>query len=742
MAVFFLLFLVSGFCSILYEVIWLRLSMAQFGVTTALVSVVLSVFMAGLGLGSWGSGVLLRKYARKISFSALRLYAIAELLTAASAIIVPFELRYGRTLLERADLHSSSAYYLWSAGWLVLTLLPWCLAMGATIPVAMLAIEQTFQKEAPRSFSYLYLANVVGAVLGTIFPLFLIELLGFHRTLVVGALLNTTIAATAIVMGRAPAETDVLASTEVIAEMGKGRESGRERNILWLLFTSGLTALGMEVVWIRQYTPYLGTLVYAFALILGVYLAATSIGSMLYRKWGAQGGIAELAWSLLGLVSLLPMLTADPGIRLWALLRLLFGIAPFAAMLGYLTPLLIDRWSGGSPARAGTAYAVNVVGGILGPLVGGFLLLPRMSERLALFVFSLPWLVYGMYRSLSSVAIHKPLGLRARVAPYLILPLAFAFVFITRDYGDQFKERRVLRDRTATIVALGEGMQKKLLVNGEGITGLTPATKVMAHLPLVFLDHPPQSALDICFGMGTTYRSLLSWDISATAVELVPSVPLMFGYYHADGPELLRSPRSLVVIDDGRRYLERTDRRYDVITIDPPPPVEAAASSLLYSKEFYAIAKQRLSEGGILQQWLPGGDPVVIASVARALKESFAYVRVFGAMEHWGFHFLASDRPIPVRTAQELAQRMPVEGSKDLLEWGPERDTTRQFEAILKNEIPIDRLIGKAPRSPALQDDRPVNEYFVLRRNLVPAPWSQIVWQERSVSSVGDPGQP
>jgi hypothetical protein len=85
---------------------------------------------------------------------------------------------------------------------------------------------------------------------------------------------------------------------------------------------------------------------------------------------------------------------------------------------------------------------------------------------------------------------------------------------------------------------------------------------------------------------------------------------------------------------------------------------------------------------------------------------------------------------------------MPVEGSKDLLEWGPERDTTRQFEAILKNEIPIDRLIGKAPRSPALQDDRPVNEYFVLRRNLVPAPWSQIVWQERSVSSVGDPGQP
>ena len=45
-----------------------------------------------------------------------------------------------------------------------------------------------------------------------------------------------------------------------------------------------------------------------------------------------------------------------------------------------------------------------------------------------------------------------------------------------------------------------------------------------------------------------------------------------------------------------------------MITTDPPPPVEAAASSLLYSKEFYAIVKPRLREGGILQEWFPGAD--------------------------------------------------------------------------------------------------------------------------------------
>jgi len=65
MSWYFIFFFVSGFCSILYEVIWLRLAMAQFDVTTAMVSIVLSAFMGGLGLGSWGSGYLIRRYGNR-----------------------------------------------------------------------------------------------------------------------------------------------------------------------------------------------------------------------------------------------------------------------------------------------------------------------------------------------------------------------------------------------------------------------------------------------------------------------------------------------------------------------------------------------------------------------------------------------------------------------------------------------------------------------------------------------------
>jgi len=710
---FFTFFLVSGFCSILYEIVWLRLAMAQFGVTSALASIVISVFMAGLGLGSWGSGRLIRKYEMRVRVPALRLYALAELLIGMSALLVPYQLLWGRKLLEWIGASSSWAYYLGSGTWIALTLVPWCACMGATIPVAMLAIRRRDPERSQRSFSYLYLSNVLGAVIGATFPLLLIELYGFRDTLKIGAACNGLLALSAMLLSLGRTEPSGPVRTEPATKGVASRASSQGNRPLALLFVTGLTSIGMEVVWIRQFTPYLGTVVYAFASILATYLVSTFIGLQIYRLWSRRNRReGNLIWVLLGLFALLPLLAANPGIHISRLLRLIVGIAPFSGVLGFLTPLLVDRWSVGDPARAGKAYAVNVLGCILGPLLSGFLLLPLISERWVLFVFSLPWLLMAFRPAGPS---GKRLGWQAGIS-YAVVLSALALVFTQKSYEDQFGHGEVLRDNTATIVAMGEGRNKHLWVNGVGITGLTPITKFMAHLPLSFLDHPPKNALVVCFGMGTTYRSLMSWDIPVTAVELVPSVPRVFGYFHADGPALLRSPLSHVVIDDGRRYLERTYEQYDVITIDPPPPVQAAGSSLLYSKEFYAIIRRRLRPGGILQQWLPGGDPVVRASVARALKESFPYVRVFHSVEGWGYHFLASESPLPNPTAAELAQRLPAKAATDFLEWGPDTTPEGQFADVLKREISLDDLIQQAPTASALRDDRPVNEYYLTRR--------------------------
>jgi spermidine synthase len=294
---------------------------------------------------------------------------------------------------------------------------------------------------------------------------------------------------------------------------------------------------------------------------------------------------------------------------------------------------------------------------------------------------------------------------------------ALLLVF-TRDFETRYPQRQVRRDYTATVVATGEGLQRLLVVNGVGMTTLTPITKMMAHLPLASLDRPPRDTLVVCMGMGTTFRSLLSWGVQATAVELVPSVPELFAYYHPDAPEVLSSGRGRIVVDDGRRFLDRSPEAYDVITIDPPPPVEAAGSSLLYSREFYAAAKRRLRPGGIVQQWVPYGDSVTLASATRALADSFPHVRVFGSLEGWGFHLLARQEPISSVTAAVLAGKLPPAAGVDLLEWTPGLTAAELFEAVLSQETPAGRLIALAPYAPSLTDDRPVNEYYFLRRTL------------------------
>ncbi len=277
---YFVFFLISGFCSVLYELVWLRLSMAQFGVTTAMVSIVLSVFMAGLGLGSWASGRLIRSRGERLAPFALRIYALLELLIGVAGVLVPLELRFGHAQLERLGDFSSPLYYVASGTCVVATLLPWCVLMGATIPVAMLAIGRMHPQETGRSFSFLYMANVAGAVAGTRVPLYLIELFGFQGTLRTGTACNTLIAVTAVLLSlRQPQGSAEKTLAPPISEFRA--DSG----ILLLLFATGLSSMGMELVWVRQFTPFLGNVVYGFSGILGVYLTSTFLGSVVYRWW-------------------------------------------------------------------------------------------------------------------------------------------------------------------------------------------------------------------------------------------------------------------------------------------------------------------------------------------------------------------------------------------------------------------------------------------------------------------------
>lgn len=726
----FLLFFLSGFCSLVYQVVWTRLAFAAFGIITPVLSVVLSVFMLGLAAGSWAGGRWIGRWVEKTGISAIAFYAAAELTIGLSAFAVPQLFATGEKILLAAGQANSGGYLFLSALMLAVSLLPWCVCMGATFPLVMAYVRERNKTER-ESFSFLYLANVLGAMSGALFSaVVLVELLGFQHTLWFAAAGNFVIALAA---GRlaweqrgqtaSPPPAEVKPATD--APVSASAAAGRMRLIPWILFSTGFCAMAMEVVWTRAFTPVLKTQVYSFAMIVFTYLGATFVGSWWYRRrlWsGLRCPTAQLL-ALLAAVVLLPVLVNDarfvrmdpvfilhPG----SVILLLASICPLCGVLGGLTPGLVDEYAGGHPAAAGRAYALNVLGCILGPLFASYVLLPRMSERFALILLALPFLGFCLpaWKSLSA---RWRWGSGAAAGAALAAALFFTrdLEWLVSNYSDRTEVRR---DYAATVISTGEGMERSLLVNGIGMTKLTPITKFMVHLPLAYHDGPPRSALIICFGMGTTYRSALSWDIDTTAVELVPSVPKAFGFYHADAAQCLANPRGRIVVDDGRRFLMRTREKFDVIVIDPPPPVESAGSSLLYSKEFYALAKQHLKPHGVIQAWFPGGEVLTAQAILRSFRESFPYVRCFDSVQGWGSHLIGSLEPIEPLTAAQLAARMPPAAQRDLMEWSNTGNLPDYLNEVLNREMPMDKVLNPDPNI-CVTDDRPFNEYFLLRDN-------------------------
>jgi spermidine synthase len=716
--VLFLLFFCSGFCSLLYQVVWVRMAFAHFGVITPVLSVVLSVFMLGLGLGSWLGGKWARWSSSRLKISPAYFYGAAEFVIATGAFAVPQLFRFGEAYLLRAGEASSTGYLLISAIFIVAAILPWCIMMGATFPLMMSFVKQT-DPANQSSFSFLYVANVMGATAGTAMTaLILVELFGFSETSTIAAAINCLIAAGSFLLARIYR----FESERPVALRSPSRtavQSGSSASRLWLeviLFTTGFASLAMEVAWTRAFTFVLKTTIYAFAMILTTYLLATWIGSYLYRR-GLKGGRLISTEGVLGascVFSLLPIVLNDPRLGENVAVTL-SSIVPFCLALGYLTPRLIDEYSGGEPANAGRSYGVNIAGGILGPLVAAYVLLPTIGTHATLLVLSVPiflLFVWAMRGSLSS----------ARRGAGIVLPFAalFAFsIFVSRGYEDgsfYSGPHEVRRDQVATVIAHGEGMDKRLLVNGVGMTFLTPITKVMAHLPLA-INNNAKSGLIICFGMGTTFRAMHSWGIDTTVVELSRSVTESFGFFFADFEDVTRDPKAHIVVDDGRRYLLRSNRTFDVITLDPPPPIEAAASSLLYSKEFYDVVKAHLAPGGILQQWFPGGEENIQYAVARSLRESFPYVVAFKSIEDWGYHFLASMSPIHDITPAEFVARLSGPAKRDLMEWNSNLSVEKMAENILSRRTDIAKLLPGDGRSAVVTDDLPYNEYFALRRS-------------------------
>jgi hypothetical protein len=241
----------------------------------------------------------------------------------------------------------------------------------------------------------------------------------------------------------------------------------------------------------------------------------------------------------------------------------------------------------------------------------------------------------------------------------------------------------------------------------------------MPILPVMLRPHATRG-LAVAFGMGTAFRTSLGEKIRTDVVELVPSVPSMFHWFYPDAPSVLADPDGRVIIADGRNHVELTSERYDFIVVDPPPPIESSGVSVISSLEFYQASKARLNPDGVMVQWVPYGQTLdeFLAHV-RTFLQVFPNVRVIAGAGGYGFYMIGSDGSVDLDPAT-MAAALARPGVLADLNGAPDSRNRSSADWIATLQANT-WAAGEALRTsvgdgPLITDDRPLPEYFLIRR--------------------------
>ena len=669
-------FLLSGMSGLIWQLCWVRAFGRLFGNTLVSASIVAGTFVAALGLGALLAG----GFADRRGARPLRAYGWAELLIAGWGVSLALMLPGLDGWLGGVGELSPDAHGFLQPSWqsLALRILAAVVLvgapaglMGATL-VLLLRVELgAHPSQAGFRAALLYGVNTLGAAAGALATdVYLIPSLGLWQTQLVAAGGNAVAGLGALCLPQLPRQAT---ATAAVAEPEPARGTAAapmpavggaspmpESSVLGSLFLGGFAALGFEILWLRFLGSALGSYRGVLSTLLAVHLCGLWLGATLAGIVSRVGRATRELWiasqcatALLALHGLLrwnaealvhdqlglrQALTtgqaADAGLLLPLLLRHVVGVVllPSVAM-GCAFPLAnaLCQQAGGIGRRSARLYLASTSGNLFGSLLVGLLLVPGLGTQ-------------GTALTLAAAALLGALLLARRFGQLLAPGLAGVLVVFLAARADPdqllwapFPAGRLERSQ---VLAVKEGREHTLVVTGsrEGpaqlwtsghpMTATTPHAqrymRLLAHLPLLQMASP-RRALVICFGVGNTLHAaslhpLLELDV----VDVDRDILLHAPYFAHANRNVLRDPRVRAIVDDGRRFLRRSQSHtYDLITLEPPP-IATAGTSALYSREFYAAARARLVPGGALSQWLPAYQ--VPAATVRSLVAAFVSV--------------------------------------------------------------------------------------------------------------------
>ena len=758
-----LLFFCSGVSGLIYQVVWVRQFGQIYGNTVYSASIVVAIFMLGLGAGGYLLGALaddcrsasrlIRLYARLEMFVGVLGAAISVALPHLTAVVA------GLSSYETGaeGWHTlSTASYVWRAVLAVVLLGPITMLMGGTLTVLVRARVRRDLDASGWRIALLYGVNTMGAAAGAFLTDFaLVPQFGLLATQSIAVALNLGAAAGAYVLCRGP-EALVTSSPTPMPD----RTADSVASVRWAaaaLALSGCAVLGVEMLWLRHLSVLLGGFRAVLSLLLTVMLLALGtgalIGGWIERRFRQPARTLMVVQGLFAAVTLIGLASnsADAlvaygasraaslgtlssfsrvALELWFNLRpMLLEVALPSLVAGLAFPLanaIVQRAHDAVGRRAGVLYAANTCGAVTGSLLTGYVLLPRLGmQGAATLLAGVAVLAIGplalassdLQRTRTRLMFMTALPGVGALVVWLLQPADF---LVQRALGHAGGDQVLTRSEGVgelLAVVEHEGRGRGLLTNGHAMasTALLDQRymRALAHIPLLSMERP-ERVLVIGFGVGnTTHAATVHTSVMRVDVADVSRNVLEHATYFRDAnQDVLHDRKVSVFINDGRQHLQMmAPATYDLITLEPPPIAHAGVGSL-YSREFYDLVRSRLKAGGYVSQWLPAYQVPAESSLAmvRAFIDVFPQsVLLSGAQAELLLVGTITPRIQldPDRVVATLAREPAVRDDLARLDLGSVREIAGTFVGS------ADTMARATSASPAVTDDRPLQEYGV-----------------------------
>lgn len=720
-----LCFLLSGFAALVYETAWSQQLSLVFGSSDLAIAAVLAAYMAGLAIGS----ALMSRYIQRIQ-KPLLVYAIIELGIALTAILVPTissamnhlqPLLLGVNELSAYSPLHSTLFYL-AAAFLIL-LPPTCL-MGATLPLLAKYLVRK-ERQLGSRIGLLYMINTTGAAGGALVTAFvLLPNLGLGRTSWVAVSVNLlAFIIAALWYKNFKHEQSVIKPTPDEIETTPTEQRSLNQWILPAIMLSGFVSLSYEVLWTRLLSHVLGGSIYAFGIMLAIFLFGLSFGAGIAGRYAktverARAGFVVIqlciAISFALTFSFADLLTKgdsapDFGGLAFLLYSLRIGfltLLPGALFIGASFPFAVRIYAnnrGQAAFASARVYAWNTIGAIFGAIICGFFLLPILKITATTQLLVLCSLFLALFSCIAMPPIKKAWAISTVVVMVLLawLPMHTPWDLLRSSplpgsvaQGEvEFYEV----GRGATVLLTDIDGDLRLTTNGLPESAIQRKgarvdqyglARWLSMLPVVSRPEA-EKMLVIGFGAGITVSAAPPSLVSIDVVELEPMViaaSAAYAYWREEDP--LSDPRVNIHINDARSALQASQERFDIIVSQPSHPWTSGASNL-FTREFFSLVDQHLNTDGVYVQWIGSRfiNEALLKSLLATLQVVFPHVELYQPNSGGGLVFMASQAPlmmdvpgrmdlpfpsdwrlIGVDTREELliARRLDAEGAKAL----------------------------------------------------------------------------